>query len=69
MINLWNYKDVETVRIIDNNGNEYEGDIIDITDSEEKSDLEFPEDSITIVFNDEHIEFNQSEIKLIKVIK
>ena len=69
MIDLWNYKDAKKVKIIDNIGNEYEGKVVDITDSEEKSDLESFEDSITIAVGNTHIEFEQSEIKSIDLIK
>lgn len=48
MINLWGFTDTKRIRIADIDGDIFEGNIIDITDSGDRSDLEPDEDCITI---------------------
>ncbi|MBR3819622.1 MAG: hypothetical protein IKJ41_10840 [Clostridia bacterium] len=69
MVNIWNYKDCDTIEITDTDGNVFKGRIVDITDAEEKSDLEEYEDSITIKVDENNIEFLQNEIAEIKIIR
>ncbi len=69
MVNIWNYKDCDTIEITDTDGNVFKGRIVDITDADEKSDLEEYEDSITIKVDENNIEFLQSEIAEIKIIR
>lgn len=68
MVNVWNYKDCDTIEITDIDGNIFQGKIVDITDVDEKSDIEECEDSITINIDNNNIEFLQSEIAEIKII-
>lgn len=70
MINIWNYKDVNKIRIIDVEDKVFEGKIIDLTDVEEQSkDYGYDEDSITIVTSDnKYIEFPQSDIKKVVIL-
>ena len=68
LINIWDFEDCNIVEIIDIDGNSYVGRVVDVTDIEDKSDLEEQEDSITILVNQSHIEFLQSEIKEIRKI-
>ena len=70
MINIWDFKDAEIIRITDIEGDVFQGRIIDIIDvGEESEDYGFGEDSICISVNNRHIVFPQSEIKSIKVIE
>lgn len=69
MVNIWNYKDCDTIEITDTDGNVFKGRIVDITDADEKSDLEEYEDSITIKVDENNIEFLQNEIAEIKIIR
>ncbi len=69
MVNIWNYKDCDIIEITDTDGNVFKGRIVDITDADEKSDLEEYEDSITIKVDENNIEFLQSEIAEIKIIR
>ena len=66
LINIWDFENCNMVEIIDIDGNSYAGKVIDVTDKEDKSDLEEQEDSITILVGQSHIEFLQSEIKEIR---
>ena len=68
MVNIWDYKDCDTIEITDTEGNVFQGKIVDITDADEKSDIEEYEDSITINVDKINIEFLQSEIAEIKII-
>ena len=68
MINLWKYQDVKTVKIIDIDDDEFIGEVIDVTDSEEYADDNITETGITISFDGNHVEFMQSEIKSIEII-
>ncbi len=68
MVNVWNFSDCNIVEIIDTDGNSFVGKIIDITDAEDKSDLEEYEDSITIKVGQNHIEFLQSDISKITIV-
>lgn len=69
MVNIWDYKDCDTIEIIDTDGNVFKGSIVDITDADEKSDLEEYEDSITIKVDENNIEILQSEIAEITIIR
>ena len=69
MVNIWDYKDCDTIEITDTDGNVFKGRIVDITDADEKSDLEEYEDSITIKVDENNIEFLQSEIAEITIIR
>ena len=69
MFNIWDYKDCDTIEITDTDGNVFKGRIVDITDADEKSDLEEYEDSITIKVDENNIEFLQSEIAEITIIR
>lgn len=69
MIDLWKYQDVNTIKITDIDDNEYTGNVIDVTDSEEYMNDDIKEDGITIASAGKHIEFMQSEIKSIEIIK
>ena len=54
----------DKVRVIDIDGDVFEGIVECITDSKERSDLEKQEIGIGIITNDgRHIEFYESEIK------
>ena len=68
MVNIWDFSDCNIVEIIDTDGNSFVGKIIDITDAEDKSDLEEYEDSITIKVGQNHIEFLQSDISKITIV-
>lgn len=68
MVNVWDFSDCNIVEIIDTDGNSFVGKIIDITDAEDKSDLEEYEDSITIKVGQNHIEFLQSDISKITIV-
>jgi len=57
------------VRIIDIDGDVFEGSVTEVTDRGERSDLEKQEDGITIFTKDKRlIEFYISEIKSIELI-
>ena len=69
MTNIWKYKSGEKVRITDVDGVIYFGNVLDITDVEERSDLERQEDGIGIIIADgKHIEFYKSDIKDIRAV-
>ncbi len=69
MTNVWKYAEAERIRITDIDGDMFEGKVTDVTDREERSDLEKQEDGITLWTDDNKlIEFYQSEIKLIEVL-
>lgn len=69
LINIWEYSDYPRVEITDVDGNIFTGVVIDLTDREEKSDLEEQEDSIAIANNGQYLEFLQSEIAAIRRIE
>lgn len=69
MINLWDYKDAQKVKIVDVDDFEFIGNVIDITDSEEYADEDITETGITISFDGNHVEFMESEIKSIEIIE
>ena len=69
MINLWDFQDAQKVKIVDVDDVEFIGTVIDVTDSEEYADEDITENGITISFDGNHIEFMQSEIKSIEIIK
>ena len=62
LINLWNFTDVRRVKITDSDGAVFEGNVVDITDSAERSDLEPKEDCITITTDKGNIQFENTEI-------
>lgn len=62
LINIWDYKECSQLKIIDVDGDVFEGKLLNITDSGERSDLEPQEDGITLLINGQHVEFMQSEI-------
>lgn len=74
MINLWDYQEARKIRLVDVDNEEFIGYVIEITDSEEymydeTDDIEAFEDGITLEVGEKHIEFMQSEIKLIEVLE
>ena len=69
MINLWQYQDANKVKITDVNGQEFIGNVLDVTDAGEYADEDIQEDGITISFHGNHVEFMQSEIQSIEIIK
>ncbi len=69
MINLWQYEYCGKIRIVDIDGNEFIGEAQEVTDDEERSELEKPEIGITISTEEGNlIEFYASEIKSIQRI-
>ena len=68
MINLWAYEYSGKVKIVDLDGGEFIGDAQEVTDAEERSDLDRQEIGITLRCEDSLIEFYQSEIKSIEKI-
>ena len=69
MINLWQYQDATKIRITDIDGQEFIGNVVDVTDAGEYANEEIQENGITISSNGNHIEFMQSEIKSIQIIE
>ena len=74
MINLWDYQEARKIRLVDVDDEVFIGYVIDITDAEEymydeTDDIENFEDGITLKVGEKHIEFMQSEIKLIEVLE
>ena len=74
MINLWDYQEARKVRLVDVDDEVFIGYVIDITDAgeymyDETDDIENFEDGITLKIGGKHIEFMQSEIKLIEVLE
>lgn len=69
MINIWKYQEAAQIKIIDIDNQEFIGNVIDVTDSEEYADESIKEDGITISVDGTHIEFMQSEIKSIEVLE
>jgi hypothetical protein len=74
MINLWEYKDANKIKLIDVDDEEFVGYVDEITDSEEYmyDDEEDPknfEDGITLKIGESLVEFMQSEIKSIEIIE
>lgn len=68
------YQEAKKIRLIDVDGEEFIGYVVDVTDSEEYmydeiDDIENFEDGITLKVGEKHIEFMQSEIKLIEVLE
>lgn len=59
MINIWDYANAKKVKIIAIDGNEYTGNVVDISDVEEN---EREEDDITIYCKGEYVAFMPSEI-------
>ena len=60
----------DKVRIIDAEGDAFDGVVQCITSVEERSDLEIQEDGIGIITDDgRHIEFYQSEIAEVQIIQ
>lgn len=68
LINLWEYSKAKKIRITDVDNDTFEGTVVDITDAEERSDLEPEEDCITISYHGQHIQFENSDIVLIEKI-
>lgn len=68
MINLWEYEYSGKVKIVDLDGEEFIGDAQEVTDTEERSDLDRQEIGITLRCKGSLIEFYQSEIKSIEKI-
>lgn len=68
MIDIWKYKDLNKIILTDVNNTSYKGQIVELIDADEKSDLEEQEDSIVLAVEGKQIEFLQSEIKAIQVI-
>lgn len=67
MINLWDYVNSRKVKIIDIDGNIFEGSVVCVTDSEEN---ETDEDDIAIQIDEYTIVgFYQSEIRSIENVK
>ncbi len=66
MVNLWDYSDADKIRIIDADNDVFEGEIIDITEAGERSELEAEEDCITINCNGTHIQFENKEVIFIE---
>ena len=68
MINLWNFADARRVKITDVDDNIFEGNVVEITDSDERSDLEPEEDCITIATDKGNIQFENTEILKIDIL-
>ena len=68
MVNLWAYSAGDKIRIIDNNGDIFTGEIVDITEAGERSDLEPEKDCITISCGGIHIQFENEEVVSIERI-
>ena len=68
LINIWKYQDADKVIITDIDNKMYIGNVVEVIDAEEKSDIEKSEDSIVIDISGTHIEFLQSEIKVISSV-
>lgn len=68
LINLWNFADARRVKITDVDDNIFEGNVVEITDSDERSDLEPEEDCITIATDKGNIQFENTEILKIDIL-
>lgn len=68
MINLWSFADAERIKITDIDGDVFIGNIVDITDSGERSDLEPEEDCITIATEKGNVQFENAEILKIDIL-
>ena len=68
MINVWDYQEAKKIRLIDVDGEEFIGYVVDVTDAEEGADEPYPDDAITISIAGRHIEFMQSEIIFIEIL-
>lgn len=66
MVNIWDYRNANKVKLVDISGKEWVGYVIDLTDQEE--DEEATEDSITIRVDGDYIGFYESEITSIEVL-
>lgn len=66
MINLWEYEYCGKVKLVDIVGRSYIGDAQEVTDKEERSDLEKQEDGITVNVDGNLVEFYISEIDSIE---
>ena len=66
MINLWEYEYCGKVKLVDIDGRSYIGDAQEVTDKEERSDLEKQEDGITVNVDGNIVEFYISEIDSIE---
>lgn len=62
MIDIWKYKDAKNITLTDMDGSVFKGEIIEIIDIGEKTEIEEQEDSIVLNVNGTEIEFLQSEI-------
>ena len=69
MINIYDYKDSERLRIYATDDKIYEGDMVSLNDAEdEDEDYGLKEDSITIAIGNRPVTFPISEIKKITVV-
>lgn len=68
MIKLGQYEYCGNVRLIDIDGNVWEGKALDVVDESERSEYEKPEDGLTINVEGRLIDFYVSEIKSIEKI-
>jgi len=70
MIELLQFENCERIKITDIDNDDYVGVVFDVTDIEDQSDLSQQEESITIYTEDkQYVEFFQSDIKSIEIIK
>ena len=70
MIELLQFENCERIKITDIDNDYYVGVVFDVTDIEDQSDLSPQEESITIYTEDkQYVEFFQSDIKSIEIIK
>lgn len=63
MINIWDYVGAGRIRLVDTDGDEFEGAVVCVMDTEENGR---DEDDITICVNGKYIGFKQSEIRSIE---
>lgn len=70
MIRLWDFKNGDRIRLTDIDGDVFICFVIDISDAEERTELDKQEHGITVCTEDgRYIEFYQSEIKSIELLK
>ena len=70
MINVWDYQEVVgKVKVTCTDGQILTGNMGDVTDVEDETDLGFTEDSITLYVKGVPIGIPQSEIKSIEILE
>ncbi len=70
MINVWDYKDAKRLKILDDEGNYWIGNLGDVNDvGDEDPEYGLKEDSLTLWIQGRPITIAQSEIKSVEILE